>query len=510
MRRLFVLALLFATPALAQDLPVITANPSACDGLKGLRLPDVRFTEITDIRDSVQRSDNVRVPHCRVAGVIGKGVAFVVMLPNQWNQRLLMGGNGGFAGTISRGVFAASTQGYVTVSTNTGHEESPGGGARWALNDTERQLDYGYVAVHRTVEVAKVLSKNFYGSEPKFSYFTGCSNGGRQALMEAQRYPDDFDGILAGAPAAHFSRTGASFMKNLRATFPDPSYFDKPIVTQDNLDLVSAKVLEACDASDGVKDGVLDDPRDCKFKLSSIKACPGNRAAADCLTAAQRSAIAAIYAPTMDGSTVVYPGQPFGGESGGWPAWITGRDTGLMRALKVPNAQVMFATEGAKYFAFGDSTWDYSKYRGSFYRDSKRLADIADADNPDLSKFAARKGKLILWHGWADPALNPLGTIEYYSKVLERDPRATEYVRLFMAPGVLHCGGGEGPSTVSWLPAVVDWVEKSRAPEQVIASKSDANRKVTRTRPLCAYPKRAVYSGQGSTDDAANFSCRAP
>ncbi len=510
MRRLLVFALLAARSAAAQDLPMVNAPAAACDNLKGLRLPDVRFTEVADVRDSVQRSDNVRVPHCRVAGIVGKGAAFVVMLPNRWNQRLLMGGNGGFAGTIVRGVFTASDQGYVTVSTNTGHEETPGGGARWALNDLERQLDYGHVAVHRVVEVAKVLSRNFYGSEPKFSYFRGCSNGGRQGLMEAQRYPADFDGIIAGAPSAHFTRTGASFMKNLKALFPDPSYFDKPILTQASLDLLSGRVLAACDLLDGVKDGILDDPRECRFSLSSIKACPKNLPAADCLTSAQRSAIAAIYAPAQDGGTVVYPGQPFGGEAGGWPDWITGRDTTLMREIGMPNAQAMFATEGAKYFIFGDSTWDYSRYRGSIVRDAKRMSNIADADNPDLTAFAARKGKLILWHGWADPALNPLATIEYYDKVMTRDPRATEHVRLFMAPGVLHCGGGEGPSTASWLPAVVDWVERSRAPEQVVATKLDESRKVIRSRPLCAYPRRAVYAGKGSTDEAANFVCKAP
>jgi hypothetical protein len=290
--------------------------------------------------------------------VIAKGEAFEVMLPNQWNQRLLMGGNGGFAGTINRAILGNATGGYLTVSTNTGHEAQPGGGAKWALDDLERQLDFGYAAVHRTVEVAKVLSKAFYGTEPHFSYFTGCSNGGRQGLMEIQRYPDDFDGVIAGAPAAHFSTTSASFFKNIQAVFPDQSYFDKPIVTQANLDLLSASVLEACDMLDGVKDGVLDDPRECKFKLSSLKACPDDRAGADCLTHAQRTGIAAIYSPTLDDQKrVVYPGQPFGGESfpAGWPAWITGRDSNLMRQLHVPSAQAMFMTEGGKYLVYGDS-----------------------------------------------------------------------------------------------------------------------------------------------------------
>jgi feruloyl esterase len=209
---------------------------------------------------------------------------------------------------------------------------------------------------------------------------------------------------------------------------------------------------------------------------------------------------------------VVYPGQPFGGENlpGGWSTWITGRDTALMRQLHVPAAQAMFVTEGAKYFLFSDSTWDYSRYKGSLVKDSKRWVAMLDADNPDISRFAKRKGKLVLWHGWSDPGLNPLATVEYYKQVLARDPRAGDYVRLFMAPGVLHCGGGPGPSDVSWLKVVSDWVENAKAPEQVIASKTDSAGRHISTRPLCAYPRRAVYAGKGSTNDASSFVCRAP
>jgi feruloyl esterase len=179
-----------------------------------------------------------------------------------------------------------------------------------------------------------------------------------------------------------------------------------------------------------------------------------------------------------------------------------------MRQLHVPSVQAMFVTEGAKYFLFGDSTWDYSRYKGSLTRDAKRWVAILDADNPDLSRFAKRKGKLILWHGWSDPALNPVATIDYYKQVLARDPRAWEYVRLFMEPGVLHCGGGPGPSDARWLKNISDWVERGQAPDQVVATKVDSTGKTIRTRPLCAFPKRAVHTGKGSTDDAASFVCR--
>ena len=503
---------LAASSSPAQVVSIAPTAAGGCVSLRNLQMADVRLTEVVDVADSGARRDNVRVPHCRVSGVIGRSTAFTAMLPKKWNERMVMGGNGGYAGTINRGALALASDGYLTVSTNTGHDRSPGGGARWALNDPERQVDFGYLAVHRTADVARSLAKVFYGREPRYSYFSGCSNGGRQALMEAERYPADFDGIVAGAPAAFMSATGAAFLKNTKAAFPDPTYFDRPLITQANLDLLSSKVLEACDALDGVRDGVLNDPRDCKFKLSSIKRCRGDNPASDCLTSAQAAAIARIYASTTDSrGGVIYPAQPFGGENlrGGWPFWITGRDSSLMSEVHMPTAQAMFVTEGAKYFVFNDSTWDYSRYSGSFSHDAKRWAEILDADNPDLSRFAARNGKLIIWHGWSDPALNPVATIGYYNRVIARDVRAPGYARLFMEPGVLHCGDGPGPSEVPWMGVIRDWVESGRAPEQVIATKADSSGKTIRSRPLCAFPRRAVYRGRGSTDDAANFVCRA-
>ncbi len=515
--KLIVAALLIAANvASAQELQAVKAPTSACESLKQLRLPDVRITEITNVQDSVQRGDNVRGAHCRVGGVIGRSGVFMVMLPNNWNQRLLMGGNGGFAGTLNRGILAYASTGYVTVTTNTGHEAPPNGGARWALNDPELQLDFAYVAVHRAVEVAKSLAHTFYGSDPKFSYFTGCSNGGRQAMMEVQRYPEDFDGVVAGAPAMAFTTTGAVFLRNLKASFPDQAHFARPVLTQESLDLLSTAVLAACDAIDGVSDGVLDDPRECQFKLSSLKACPGNKAARDCLTREQRAVIAAIQSPLMDEhGKVAFPGQPLGGENlrNSWQAWTTGSDTGGMRRNGLPNSIAMFVTEGGKYITYGDSTWDYSKSRGSDYlHDSRPMGAMLNAENADINRFAARNGKVILWHGWNDPAINPLMTIQYYEDVLKRDPKAREYVRLFMAPGVLHCGGGNGiaPSEREFLNAVVAWVEKGSAPEQLVAARRDSAQRVVRTRVLCRYPQRAVYTKQGSTDEASNFVCKEP
>jgi hypothetical protein len=503
-----------ATPLGAQDLATVTAPNGACSALKDLRLPDVRLIDIVDAPDALEHGDLARTPHCRVTGIISKEILFVATLPNRWNQRLLMAGNGGFAGSINEAVARNATNGYLTVSTNTGHRDpADGAGAAWGLNNPERQINYAFLAVHRTAEVAKVLAKAFYGSEPRYSYFNGCSNGGRQALMEVQRYPEDFDGVIAGAPAIPFTNIFASFARNLRAAYPTPAYFTKPVITKANLDLLAARVLEACDAIDGVKDGVLADPRDCKFKLSSLPSCPNDRTAASCLTKAQRQAIATIYSPLTDAQgREIYPGQPLGGENleGGWTNWIVGSDSASMRELHYPSAQPFFAIEGSRYLLFGDSTWDYTRYRGNLYKEARRISAMYDADDPDISKFGARKGKLILWHGWADPALNPLETIKYYQQVLAKNADARDYVRLFMEPGVLHCAGGNGAANVSWLPTMVNWVEKGVAPEQVVATKQDAAGKVALGRPLCAYPKRAVYTGTGSTNEASNFACREP
>jgi feruloyl esterase len=509
------LALLAVTlPVGAQELPTVSAPTGACAALKDLRLPDVRLTDVVDAPDALDHGDLARTPHCRVTGVISTEILFVVTLPNSWNQRLLMAGNGGFAGSINHGVERNATSGYVTVSTNTGHADpADGTGAKWALNQPERQINYAFLGVHRTVEVAKGLAKAFYGSEPRYSYFNGCSNGGRQGLMEVERYPDDFDGVIAGAPAVPFTNIFASFARNMRAAYPTPGYFTKPVLTQASLDLLAARVLDACDAIDGVRDGVLADPRDCTFKLSSLPSCPSDKAAASCVTRAQRQLIATIYSPLMDAQgEAIYPGQPLGGENleGGWASWIVGSDSTSMHDVHYPSAQPFFAIEGSRYLLFSDPAWDYTRYRGDLYQEARRISAMYDADDPDIGKFGARKGKLILWHGWADPALNPLETIKYYEQVLAKNAEARDYVRLFMEPGVLHCAGGNGPSNVSWLPTMVAWVEKGIAPEQVIATKQDATGKAPLGRPLCAYPKRAVYNGSGATNEAINFVCREP
>jgi feruloyl esterase len=309
-----------------------------------------------------------------------------------------------------------------------------------------------------------------------------------------------------------WTRALAAGVKNAQAAFPDPAAIAKPVITHDTLTLLQARVLQACDAKDGVIDGVIDDPTKCTFDVASIPACAGDAPGADCLTRAQRAVIQKVYAPLTDDKGVVYEGQPLGAEAwpGGWQTWITGPNERAFAATGQPSLIWAFATEFFKYFVFADPSWDYSRYdvAKSWRRDTQILTPFLNAENPDLTAFRARHGKLLLWHGWADPALNPLATIRYYKDVVARDPQAAEDVRLFLLPGVLHCAGGPGPAQFDQIASIVDWVEKGAAPSTLVVRKAAAGDQPARSRPVCAYPAKAVYKGTGGTDDAANFVCR--
>jgi hypothetical protein len=493
---------LLASPASSQ---------APCSGIADLLLPDVFITKAVTI-DGTKSGTQVKVPHCQVDGVIGKEIHFSLILPDDWNGRFIMGGGGGYVGQVQNAALGTANLGYATVGTDTGHQ---GNGLRadWALDDLERQLNFGHLAVHRTAVVARALIRARYGSDPEYSYFIGCSRGGGQALMEAQRYPEDFHGIISGAPAFHWTGFMAEFVQNMQLNFPDPNDLSQSVITSDNLALLESSILKACDDIDGVQDGVMEDPRDCTFDLAGIPFCPDDRSAPDCFTNDQRAAIERVYAPTVNQDGPIYPGQPCGSEAHGWFPWITGANENLIKQYngQIPNLQFGFGTEFFKYFVFGDPEWDYSRYDFSTWKeDTYFVSTFVDATNPDLGPFKARNGKLILWHGWSDPALTALGSIEYYEQVESLDPDVRDYFRMFLIPGMLHCGGGPGPSQVDWISLIVNWVENGTPPERVIASKRDNNGQETRTRPLCAYPQRAFYLGEGDTDRAENFACREP
>jgi feruloyl esterase len=446
-----------------------------------------------------------------VSGVIDTEIRFTALLPDQWNQRFFAGGGGGFAGRVDNQAATSVNFGYATVGTDTGHD-ADGLDARWALGNRERQMNYGYLGIHRTAEIAKTIIKAYYGVDSKYSYFMGCSNGGRQALMEAQRYAADFDGIVSCAPALDFTNIAAAFIRNTQAIYRDPTNLHAAAISADNLRLLESKVLEACDANDGQKDSVLDDPRDCHFEVASLTACPADAAGPTCVTMAQRMAIERIYSPTIIEGKTVYAGQPFGGEAepGGWQPWLTGMNASAATQNQPPSLQYAFGTQFFKYLALGQPDWDYARYDLTNWRkDTADVGKFLNATDTDLGKFKGRRGKLILSHGWADPALNPMSTIAYYEQLQARDPGVRDYARLFMMPGVLHCGGGAGPDVVDWFTPIVDWVERGRAPERIVAQKRGADGGVVNARPLCPYPQRAVYDGKGSATDAGSFVCSA-
>ena len=489
-----VIAIAGLLPAGQQLLGAAAPPPGACAQLTSLRLPDVTISEAAAIPAAT--SGAVRAAHCRVTGVIGTEIGFSLLLPDDWNRKFFMGGGGGFVGSIQNQAQTTVNAGYATVGTDTGHQ---GGGidASWAHNNLERQLNFGYLAVHRTAETAKAIAAHYYGSAPARSYFQGCSRGGGQALMEAQRFPADFDGIIAGAPAYDWTGLAAANIRNMQAVFPDPHRTNSLMFTPETLKTIEAKIIESCDARDGVTDGLIDDPRQCHFDVNTLP-----------ISADQKRALRAIYEPTTNRDGEIYPGQPFGGEgqTAGWPQWITG--VNASQSGQAPSLRFAFGTGIFKYLVFNDPNWDYSTYElANWKKDTALAASFLNASNPDLRSFSSRGGKLILWHGWADPALTPLASIRYQDDVLAHDPNAGSYFRTFLLPGVLHCGGGAGPDTADWTAALVDWAENGKAPDRVIASKI-VNGAVTRSRPLCPYPQKAVYTGSGSIDDERNFVCK--
>ncbi len=460
---------------------------------------------------------------CQVAGVIkpsaDSDIRFEVWMPaSGWNGRFQGIGNGGFAGSIDYGggLANAVANGYAAASTDTGHTQTGGINAQWALDHPEKVTDFGYRAIHVTTENGKAIVRAFYGEAPKYSYFNSCSNGGRQALMEAQRFPADYDGIIAGAPANNWTHLFAGFIWNAQA-LSEPGGFIPPA----KFTAIETAALTACDALDGVQDGVIDDPRKCHFDPSKL-ACLATDSVS-CLTAPQMKTLERIYSGPKDSKgEQLFPGFPPGGATGllGWSGWITGMSPDK-------SAQYSFGTQFFANMVFDNPAWDYHSF--NFDKDLK-LADgkagkVLNATDPNLKPFLDRKGKLILYHGWSDAAIPAPSTIRYYDSVEAKmgSQQTESFVRFFLVPGMQHCAGGPGPNSFGQLAgaehdpehdigkALEHWVEDGVAPEKIIATKfkTDLNPAsgVLRTRPLCAYPLEARYKGTGSTDDAANFAC---
>jgi feruloyl esterase len=481
-----------------------------------VELPDVRLTSVT--------YETAPVDHCKLAGVIGTETHFELLMPDRWNGKFVMGGGGGFVGSVVNTAlgYGVLQKGYATVGTDTGHRGNPID-ASWALNNLERIVSFGHQAVHRTAVTAKALIADFYGKDISRSLFFGCSRGGGQAMMEAQRYPEDFDGIVAGAPAYNWTEElgGRNVWIN-QAMYPDPSDLSVATITPEVQELMGNAVLQQCDRLDGLQDGILNNPLACDVDVGQFACSEGETI--ECLSPAQLEAARRVYEGlVIDGEQVV-PGYAPGAKIGenGWTRWITGglavvAGGEFQRGVasdpefpdpETPSAHFAFGNGVMKYLVFHDPDWDYSTYDFSnLQSDIAAVSPTLDATDPDLDAFRERGGKLLMFNGWRDMALTPLGTIQYFEEVMERDPSAADDVRLILVPGMDHCFGGPGPSFVDWVDEIDRWVETDQAPDQVTAFWIDEQMQPNGSRPACAYPKKLVYRGSGDTRDAASFRC---
>lgn len=442
---------------------------------------------------------------CRVLGLIQPEIRFEVALPMSWNGRLYMRGNGGYAGealdapprVAQRN--AALRHGFAAAQTNTGHDAAAESLASFAAN-TQKLVDYAFRAVHETAVTAKRIVRAFYDRAASYAYFDGCSTGGRQGLMSAQRYPGDFDGIVVGAPVLNFTDSVLAGLWNARALSAAP-------ISQAKMSLAAQAIYRKCDARDGLEDGLIDDPRRCNFDpAADLPKCTGDREEDGCFTVAQIGALKSVYGGMMSNGKAHFPGLLPGTEkAGGWNDWVIAK-SGLSRLALYGEAFVRFMA-----FGKADPAYDWRAF--DFDKDVARTAAIRallDARDPDLTEFKGRGGKILMYFGWADTALSPVMGIDYYEQVTARiGPATRDFYRLFMVPGMFHCRGGFGTERFDPMTPLVTWVETGVPPERITASQM-ADGKAVRTRPLCPYPQVARHDGSGSVDDAASFTCRAP
>jgi feruloyl esterase len=435
---------------------------------------------------------------CRVAATskpsADSEIQIEVWMPvSGWNGKFLAVGNGAWAGTIGYGAMAtALRRGYATSSTDTGHSGNSG---RFALGHPEKVIDFGYRAPHEMTVTAKAIVSAFYGAGPRHSYWNGCSTGGRQALVAAQRFPEDFDGIIAGAAANPKTHMDGWRLWMAQQTLRDPAR----AIPAATYPIIHRAVLASCDAIDGVKDGLIEDPTRCRFDASTLSCAQG--AGPDCLTAKQVESVRTIMGPARSERSGIEL----------FPGYEPGTELEWGRLLGGPEAYGI-AVEMFKYVVFNDPDWDWRTFdldRDVTRANSAASGALAGVD-PNLQPFFGRGGKLLMYHGWSDERIAPRASVNFYenvAKALGGVEKIANDMRLYMVPGMGHCGGGEGPNTFDMLTALEQWIEAGRAPSRIIASRG-ARGAVSRTRPLCPYPQVARYLGAGSIDEAANFACR--
>ena len=519
----FVMALVLATAGALALTPAHTAVSAAatCDSLAALAVPGTSITMAQEVAagqftppaglgrstapDARGRGPAAGLgpfaglpPFCRVAATLkpssDSDIKIEVWMPaSGWNGKFQAVGNGGWAGVISYPAMANALRlGYATSSTDTGHVGATG---TFALGHPEKFIDFAYRSEHEMTVTAKAIIDRFYGRGPRLSYWNGCSTGGRQGLAEAQRFPDDYDGIIAGASANPRTYLNSWQISIAQATLKDPASFIPPA----KYPMIHQAVVAACDALDGVTDGIIGDPTRCRFdpKLLECKDADGP----SCLTAAQVTAARTVMSPVKNprSGEEIFPGLEPGTELA-WAGLVGGTEP------------VATALDQFKYVVFKDASWDWRTFDLARDLAAANRADngTINAVNPDLTRFAGHGGRLLMYHGWSDGSVAPRASVNYYTSVVKAMGGAAKtaaWVRLFMVPGMGHCGGGEGPNTFDTVASLEQWVEQSKAPDRIVASRV-ANGKVERTRPLCPYPQAAVFTGAGSTDEAANFVCK--
>ncbi|HEX4004092.1 MAG TPA: tannase/feruloyl esterase family alpha/beta hydrolase [Candidatus Acidoferrales bacterium] len=486
------------------------AHAASCESLASLSLPNTTITKADLVPAGsftppapvgppppigAEAIDWAHLPaFCRVTATLkptsDSDIRIEVWLPaSGWNGKYEAVGGGGWAGVISYpDMNRAIVAGYATSSTDTGHVGATG---TFALGHPEKVVDYAYRSEHEMTVKAKAIIAAFYGKPPHFSYWNGCSTGGKQGLTEAQRYPKDYDGIIAGAPANYMIHLHVFQVAIWDIAHKTP----EAMIPAAKYPMLHAAVLNECDALDGLKDGLIEDPLRCHFNPKSIECKGGDEAT--CLTPAQVQTADAVYGPLRNPRTkqVIFPGLEPGSELG-WTMIVNAKEP-------------LVAPDTFKYIIFKDPNWDNMKLNldsDVAYAD-KLDHGMNNAIDPNLNPFFAHGGKLILYHGWADQLIAPRNTLNYYASVLKTvGAPAKQDMRVFMVPGMQHCRGGEGPSAFDLMPAISQWTEGGKAPAEVIAAHKTKGT-TDRTRPLCPYPQIAKYKGSGSIDDAANFVC---
>ena len=484
------------------DSPGSAVPTAGCGDLLSLSLADTEISSATPI------AANGAIPaHCRVVGVShgepGSSVTVEVRMPDLWNGKLLMSTRQGFMGAVAPitnpTISTALARGYTTLTTDGGHISASVIDASFGLDNRPAEIDFGYRGTHLARVFAQAVTEAYYSSGPVHAYYNGCSSSGRYGIQSAEHYPGDFDGIIAGSPVVDMSGTmiDNNWIGQALAAAPLP---------QAKLPIVWNAVLAACDGIDGLVDGLIDDPRHCHFDVSSLVCANGD--GPDCVTAPQAATLQKIYGGAFNtAGTQLFPGFAFGGElpdpvgRQGWDFYITATS---------PLA-VQLQDQYLRYLAFDPDDPNFDWHTFDFDFDPPRMANthaILDPVQDDLNAFADAGGKMIIYQGWGDISESPYRTLQYYLGLRRHQGRRAveDFARLFMAPGMYHCGGGTGPNTFDALTALERWVEQGSAPSSIIATKTSGPG-TNRSRPLCPFPQHAVYQGTGSIDAAANFAC---